>query len=277
MDCFFTFVSVTNLAFIVLTKNQINFISSLQRKAIRAKNNLFVVEGVKMVEEVLRSSIEIDSVYATSDWIETNQSSLTLLRSQPILVSDKELERISSLSNPNEVLAVCKVEQRGFSVLNCKNQLSFFLDNIQDPGNLGTLIRIADWFGIQNIVCSVDTVDVYNSKVIQATMGSFLRVNVFYKSLDTLLKEAHLCGVSIYGAALNGDSIYSATRLDKGIIVLGNESKGISEEILKLCSRKISIPNFSADSNNSPDSLNVAVAAGIICSEFNRRNIKMDV
>lgn len=276
MDCFFTFVSATNLAFIVLTKNQINFITSLQRKPIRAENNLFVVEGVKMVEEVIQSALKIDSIYATSDWINANSSILFSFTFEPIIVSDKELQRISSLSNPNEVLAVCVMKQTDFSVQKCKNRLTLFLDNIQDPGNLGTIIRIADWFGVQNIVCTTDTVDVYNPKVIQATMGSFLRVNVLYKSLDTLLKEANLLEIPIYGAALNGENLYSTVNLDKGIIVLGNESKGISNEILKLCSTKISIPCFSTDSNSGPDSLNVAVAAGIICSEFNRRNIKMN-
>ncbi len=276
MDCFFTFVSATNLALIVLSKNQINFISSLQRKAIRAKNNLFVVEGIKMVEELIVSSIKINNIFATSAWVDANQAVVSSIGSQLILVSDIELQRISSLSTPNEVLAVCEIKHNEFSFLNCKNKITLVLDNVQIPGNLGTIIRIADWFGVQNIVCSVDTVDVYNPKVIQATMGSFMRVNVFYKTLDALLKEAHLSGISIYGAALKGNNIYSATNLDKGIIVLGNESKGISEEVLKLCNTQISIPHFSIDTINGPDSLNVAVAAGIICSEFTRRNVKID-
>ena len=276
MDCFFTFVSATNLALIVLSKNQINFISSLQRKAIRAKNNLFVVEGIKMVEELIVSSIKINNIFATSAWVDANQAVVSSIGSQLILVSDIELQRISSLSTPNEVLAVCEIKHNEFSFLNCKNKITLVLDNVQIPGNLGTIIRIADWFGVQNIVCSVDTVDVYNPKVIQATMGSFMRVNVFYKTLDALLIEAHLSGISIYGAALKGNNIYSATNLDKGIIVLGNESKGISEEVLKLCNTQISIPHFSIDTINGPDSLNVAVAAGIICSEFTRRNVKID-
>ena len=243
----------------MISINQKKFVNSLKQKKFRTEQGLFIVEGVKLVQELLQSHYQISVIYATKNWIENNGE----IRSCKVTeVSEKELQRISSLTTSNEVLAV--VEQKKLQLVDLNSQLNIAIDKIQDPGNLGTIIRTADWFGIQNIICSEDTVDLYNPKVLQATMGSFFRMNIIYTDLAKFFSENS--ALSIYGALLDGENIYQKKLNPEGaILLMGNESKGISKTIEPLITEKISIPNF-----GKAESLNVATATGIICSEFKR-------
>lgn len=241
----------------MISINQKKYVNSLKQKKFRTEHSVFVIEGVKMVDELLLSDFEVEAIFATSDWVGNNPNYDCLE------VSEKELNQISSLKTPNEVLAI--VKQRETSLNDVSNQLTIALDKVQDPGNLGTIIRTIDWFGITNIVCSEDSVDVYNSKVMQATMGSFFRMNILYTNLSEffLLNK----DLAVYGALLEGDNIYDKELKSKGaVILMGNESKGISDEITPFITDKISIPKF-----GEAESLNVATATAILCSEFARR------
>lgn len=257
----------------MLSKNQIKYLSSLKQKKVRDELNLFVIEGAKIVPELLHSEISIKEVYATPLFISKHKNELQ--NCLTIEVSEKELERISSLITPNEVLAVCEKKETKFNPSDLKNKLSIVLDEIKDPGNLGTIIRISDWFGIDTIVCSKETVDVYNPKVIQATMGSIARINVHYTDLVELMETNSSSNKqNIYGALLEGESIYNQTLAKEGIIIIGNESKGISKELQSYITHPISIPSFShlLPSNGGAESLNAAIATAVICSEFRRNS-----
>ena len=238
----------------MITSNQKKFVKSLAQKKYRAEYNCFVVEGVKLVEELLQSDFEVMEIYATSNWMENNPS----VDSEQ--VSSKDLSIISSFKTANEVLAV--VKQKQFFTLDYSKHFSIALDNVQDPGNLGTIIRTADWFGIKTVVCSVDTVDVYNPKVIQATMGSLFRVNVVCIDLIEFFEQNS--GLSVYGALLDGDNVYQKKLNKKGsVLLMGNESKGISETLLPFITDKILIPKI-----GQAESLNVSTATAILCAEF---------
>lgn len=238
----------------MLSKSQKKAVQSLGLKKNRQAQELFIVEGVKMVEELLNSSYAVEKIFAVDEW-KANNSTV-----DAISVTEKELASISSLKTPNEVLAVVRQQ---YNVYRNKD-LTIVLDGIQDPGNMGTIIRTADWFGIENIVCSSNCVDVYNPKVVQATMGSLFRVNIFYKALDAFFEEHR--EHHVYGATLTGKSIYEQPlSAEKAILVLGNESKGISREIIPFITQSIKIPRY-----GSAESLNVAVAAAVISSEFRR-------
>ncbi len=249
----------------MISKSEIQFIQSLQQKKIRQREQLFLLEGTKIVGEVLASDFKLHSFYALSGWIEKNKALLIGKNCKEI--STEELGKISCLTTPNEVLVVAHIPQKQLDFANLKTNLSIALDNIQDPGNFGTLIRIADWFGISSILCSENTVDCYNPKVIQASMGSFLRTSVFYGNIADALQFALENKIPTYAAVLGGDNLYKKELTQNGIIVFGNESKGISEEISKLVDCQLSIPSFSI---NTADSLNVSIAAAIFCSEFKR-------
>ncbi len=249
-----------------LSKSKIKFIQSLKLKKFRQINQCFVAEGNKIVNEVLNSkNWALHSLYTTPSCLETNKKVQSVPEKELFLISEKELKKISFLSTPNEVLAIVKIpEQKPLEGLN--EQLSIYLDDIRDPGNMGTIIRIADWFGIHTILLSKTCVDVYNPKVVQASMGSFLRVDCneisFSKIANTfpeLLK---------FGAVLEGENIFQATLSNKGIIVIGNESKGISKDILSMLTHKISIPS---ENSIGAESLNAGIATGIICSLFRNR------
>lgn len=240
----------------MISINQKKLVNSLKQKKFRTERGLFVVEGVKLVQELLMSSYEVIEVYATTVWIENNQ------QIECSEISEKELKSISSLKTPNEVLAV--VKQKKPNLIDFSSLLNIALDKIQDPGNFGTIIRTADWFGVQNIVCSVDSVDVYNPKVLQATMGSFFRMNIIYMDLSQFLTENS--SLKVYGALLDGENVYQKELISKGsVLLMGNESKGISAELRPFISEKILIPNF-----GRAESLNVATATAILCSEFKR-------
>lgn len=247
----------------MISKNKIKYIQSLELKKNRNKENVFVAEGPKLVEALLQVSTPC-FIAATADWIEVN-SHLKVL--EMVEVTDKELKKISFLQHPQQVLGIFKQEPQ--PKLHLENSLSIALDDIQDPGNLGTIIRIADWFGIRTILCSENTVDVYNPKVIQATMGSIANVNVIYVNLEEVIKALPKT-FPIYGTLLDGENIYQQTLERKGLIVMGNEGKGISSNIKKYITHKLLIPG---DAQKTAESLNVAIATAITCAEFQRANL----
>jgi len=243
----------------MITKNQVKYIQSLGQKKSRDEENRFIAEGPKLVNELLAAgSCRVVQLYALKEWIDehTNASEHT----EVIEISTSELEKISQLTTPNQVLAVIeKIQWKNDPEI--KGTISLVLDTIQDPGNMGTIIRLADWFGIKNIFCSTDCVDVYNPKVVQASMGSISRVRVDYRDILSLLKNNK--EVSIYAAVLNGRDITKMEKINEGIIVIGNESKGINEEILKLANVQITIVG-----KGKAESLNAGVATGIILSHL---------
>ena len=211
----------------MLSKNQAKFISSLKQKKSREEHGLFVAEGAKIVNEILHSGIKVREIYSSTNFqLSILNPDLTVIR-----IKQNELKKISSLTTPNEVLAVCEIPKTEFNIFSIGMKLSLVMDTVQDPGNLGTIIRIADWFGIENIICSEETVEVYNPKVIQATMGSITRVKVHYTNLFEFLKQykEEFPDLKIYGALLDGENIYEKKLSKEGLIVIGNESKGISD------------------------------------------------
>lgn len=237
-----------------LSKNHIKLITSLSQKKYRQKHKLFVVEGVKVVQEFLNSSYELDIVFSS----DTNFSSTNKF----IKVTDQELKKISSLKNPNKVLAIFKIPNQINPIM---GGLILALDSINDPGNLGTIIRLCDWFGIEQLVCSNETVDCFNPKVVQASMGSLTRVAVSYLDLKKYLQNA---SVPIFVADMDGLNVYKTKLPDSAVLVLGNEANGISDEIKQLVTTKITIPRYGAFQQT--ESLNVATASAILLSEFRR-------
>ena len=243
----------------MLVKQKIKYIQTLGQKKFREQEGLFIAEGPKLVKELLEAdAIAVKEVYALKEWVDNNP----VLSANIIIteISEQELEKISQLATPNKVLAI--VQQYEVSgEITTKDSIILALDNIQDPGNLGTIIRIADWFGIKQIVCSLDSADMYNPKVVQSTMGSIARVNVFYTDLKEWLGAQK--NIPIYAASLNGENITIIKKINEGIIIIGNESKGISDEIMKLAKVRITIP-----AKGKAESLNAAVATGIILSHI---------
>jgi TrmH family RNA methyltransferase len=256
----------------VITKQQIKYIRSLHQKKFRDEFNCFIAEGYKIINEVIATqSFAIEIVVCTPG--AKAQLNLSLLNSNVKLieVSSREFSRISVQKTPQEAMAVLKMNKFSNSLLNIDGSIVFALDRIQNPGNFGTILRLADWFGVNDILCSDDCVDVYNQKVIQASMGAFLRINLFYGKLsEMLIKLKEQQGFSLFGTFLNGNNIYEEKFNKKSVIILGNESSGISEQIKSLTDRQIRIPNYSAGDEKT-ESLNVSVAAAIICSEIRRR------
>ena len=233
----------------MLSRNQIKFIKSLKQKKFRLQHQLFVVEGEKIVNDFLNSDWKIEQIYATKEW-----------EGDAVEVSIKELERISSLKTPNKVLAIIKMPQKK-SVIS--GNLVLALDNIKDPGNLGTIIRLADWFGIQHIICSQNCVELYNPKVVQATMGSLCRIQVQYLNLKSTLEN--MTDYDICAAVMDGKSIFSVEKSEKRIILMGSESHGISTELLEIAHQRVTIPK---SENSQAESLNVANACGIILAHL---------
>ena len=241
----------------MVSKNQIKLITSLQQKKFRQANQLFVAEGVKVIQELLQSNSVLEHLYVTENIFETVDSS------KKTVISSADLQKISSLSTANNCLALFKIPS--FQKIN-SDDLIVALDDVRDPGNLGTIIRLCDWFGVKQIICSNETVDVYNPKVVQATMGSIARVNVSYIDLNLYLKESNQ---EIFGTFMDGKNVYQEKLPAKGILVLGNEANGICQEIEKLVSNRIAIPRFGAIKKT--ESLNVATATAIFLSEFRRK------
>jgi TrmH family RNA methyltransferase len=228
---------------------------------------VFVCEGGKLVGEVLASGFRVRKVYYTVDPSSPTGFCRDDILSESEQVSGKEMERISHLKTPTDCLAVVEIPRREFSPKMLGGELTLALDGVQNPGNMGTIIRLADWFGIALVVCSTDSADCWSPKVVQATMGAITRVAVHYGDLAAMLSASE---VPIYGTFLEGENIYETSLTREGIIVLGSEGRGISPEIARLVRRKLFIPPYPAN-NSSSESLNVAIAAAIICSEFRRR------
>jgi TrmH family RNA methyltransferase len=240
----------------MLSKSQIKLITSLKQKKYRQQNGFFVVEGVKTITELLQSNMVLYAIYTTE--------SFNINAKDEVLISETELKRISSLTTPNKALAIFKIPQpKPIEV----NGIMVALDAVRDPGNLGTIIRLCDWFGIKELICSNETVDCFNPKVVQATMGSITRVNITYVNLIHFLKDTKL---PVYGAFMEGENVYNTQLPENGILVMGNEANGISKEVEAIITNKISIPRFGA--LQETESLNVATATAILLSEFRRRN-----
>lgn len=249
-----------------VTKNQIKLIRSLAQRKERNANGLFVAEGDKLVGD-LATAFSCRLLLATSAFLLSHPG---IVADEVVEVSHSEIERASLLNAPQQVIALFRVPVSDLGAADVENQLTLVLDRVQDPGNLGTIVRIADWFGIRNIVCSCDTVDVFNPKTVQATMGALARVRVSYTNLVPFL-ESLPDGFPVYGTFLEGDNIYRLDLPQKAVIVMGNEGNGISEEVARLVNRKLFIPSFPPNEPTS-ESLNVAVATAITCAEFRRRN-----
>ena len=247
----------------MISKNKIKYIRSLELKKNRNKEGKFVAEGFKVVDDLLALQ-PADLIVATQEWLHGKHFAA---QTEVIEVTEEELKKGSFLQHPQQVLAVFRQATSGDYSINT-SELSLALDGVQDPGNLGTIIRIADWFGITHIYCSQDTADVYNPKVVQATMGSIARVKVEYGNLLALV-ESLPADVPVYGTLLDGDNIYQQQLENRGLIVMGNEGKGISPALVKKVNRRLLTPNF-PEGRATADSLNVAIATAITCSEFRR-------
>jgi TrmH family RNA methyltransferase len=239
---------------ILVSKSQIKLITSLQQKKYRNKLELFVAEGPKVINELITAKLQLQSLYSTVEGLFKNKNVQ--------VISEKELSKISSLKNANNSLAVFKIPNKKTYV---ENGITVVLDSIQDPGNLGTIIRLCDWFDVTNLICSLNTVDCFNPKVIQATMGSIVRVNIMYTDIEEFLAKSKF---PIYVGAMDGANIYKEKLPDQAIIVVGNEANGVSTKIMDLANNKITIPQFGV--NQETESLNVATAAAILLSEFKR-------
>ena len=246
----------------MLTKAEIREVRSLADKRGRDESGLFVAEGAKLVDELCRSEVRIRRIYTTAKGRFEHYGATA--------VSGVEMERLSLLKTPSDALAVAEIPQHRFDISALEGKLTLALDDVQNPGNLGTLIRLADWFGISDIICSPATADCYNPKVVQATMGAILRVRVHYVDLPTTLSGARGRGLHVYGTFLEGDDIHTAPLSADGIVVFGNEGQGISARCAASVDRRIFIPPYPPARNGS-ESLNVAMAAAIVCAEFRRR------
>lgn len=248
----------------MISKNQIKYIHSLETKKGRNKENAFVAEGPKVVADLM-AFMQPQMIVATEEWYRANPTVSN--GNGCFVVTEDELRKVSFLQHPQQVLAVFPIKDKQKEAV-VEKKLYLALDGVQDPGNLGTIIRIADWFGITRIFCSRDTADVYNPKVIQATMGSVARVDVVYVDLAELFGSLPE-GYPVYGTFLDGEDIYKKPLTSHGIIVMGNEGKGISPAIGELVNNRLLIPNF-PKGRDTADSLNVAIATAITCSEFRR-------
>ena len=239
-----------------ISKNQLKLITSLSQKKYRQKHDLFIAEGVKVLNELLNSTFEIETLFCTDDF------EATISEEKVVRISETELKKVSTLKSPNKALGIFKIPKEK-AVQN--SGLTIALDAINDPGNLGTIIRLCDWFGVTQLVCSKDTVDCYNQKVVQASMGSLTRVSIHYTDLENYITKSNL---DTFIADMDGENVYKTKLPKEGILIMGNEANGVSEEIKSLLQYKISIPRFGE--TQETESLNVATATAILLSEFKR-------
>ena len=247
-----------------LSKNKIKFVRSLWQKKFRDELGLFIAEGEKLVDELL-PAFRCKLLVAQKDFFERHTS---VVADETVETNASGMDRLTQLKSPPAVLGVFVKPDYAKNELFFENKLTLALDDIQDPGNVGTILRIADWFGIEQVICSEATADVFNSKTIQASMGSIARVKTYVVDLPELLSKAPK-NVSIYGTFLDGTPIYQAKLNHEGIIIMGNEGKGIGDEAARFVNQKLVIPHFPANRKTS-ESLNVAAAAAVVCSEFRR-------
>jgi TrmH family RNA methyltransferase len=254
----------------MMTRHQAKMILSLQKRKVREENSLFVIEGDKLVREYITAGNRVVLLAGKPEWLDGERAEVIESADEIVTVSYDELRRISSLKTPHNVLAVAPVVRLPYSDEILARNIILALEYVQDPGNLGTIIRIAAWFGINNIICSPDCVDFYNPKVIQASMGAFMHVSTYYMPLEDILSKACHDGINVWGATMDGVPIYESILGSEGIIVLGNESRGISGALLHYITERITIPG-PEKALAGLESLNVSMAAAIICSEFARR------
>jgi len=249
----------------MLSKSQISLLKSLQNKKDRREHGLFLVEGYKSIVEYINSPYQIEAIYHTASF---DPKVLKLSRKINLYaISDTDIQKISSLKTPQDIAALVNIPTwPALDNTQLKQKFSLVLDGIQDPGNLGTIIRIADWFDIKHIICSPDTVDAYNPKAVQASMGSLSRINVHYTDLEPFLSQINL---PLFGAMLNGDNIYLTDFGNEGLILMGNEGNGLRPAIEKLISKAVTIP-----ASGGAESLNVAIATALFCSEVSRKSYK---
>ncbi len=248
----------------MLSKNEIKFIQSLQQKKQRTESSCFVAEGNKLVHDLL-PYMHCVKLIATREWLVNEKT----IQADAIIEAGKdEIKKASNLPSPPDVLAIFRQPDYEVSSKDIQDKLTLALDCIQDPGNLGTIVRLADWFGIENIICSEDTADIYNPKTVQATMGALARVKVHYKNVNEW--PDFFGGLPVYGTFLDGDNFYQTELTQSGIIVMGNEGKGIRSSLEELISHRLFIPNYPAG-NPTSESLNVAIATAVVCAEFRRR------
>ncbi len=245
-----------------MIKSEIQLIKSLSDKRARTECGLFVAEGEKLISELREAkSLRVRKIYCLDGLFEGDGVEW---------IAPREMERISQLKSANNSVALVEIPRYELDVRSLSERLVLILDEVQNPGNLGTIIRLADWFGIEDIICSERSADCFNPKVVQATMGAILRVRVHYAALEPILEQFQEMEVPIYGTLLEGDNIYSESLSTKGAIIMGNEGRGISPEVQRFISHKLYIPPFPADCSGS-ESLNVAIATAVVCSEFRRR------
>jgi RNA methyltransferase, TrmH family len=249
----------------MISKNQIKQVKALHLKKFRDEQKLFIAEGIKVVNEIIATHPElIHQLFVTETYLQGNSNTVQKTKLNYNAISEEDLKKISLQSQPNNVLAVCHYLKEEEPATDLSKQFSFYLDDIRDPGNLGTILRMADWFGIKELFCSRQSTEVYNPKTIQSAMGSFLRVRVKYCDLKELIAKNKF---PVYGAVLDGENIYDQ-KLQNGLIIIGNEANGIAEQNLALITHPISIP---AASTSTAESLNAAMATAIICGEFFRQ------
>lgn len=251
----------------MLSKSKQKLIASLARKKIRDQEKLFVAEGHKLVSDLLSTSLKCQLLIANEEWLRNNSNDL--VANEIVRANPEELKKISNQKSPPHVIGIFKQLEHELNFSSFTHHLSLFLDDVQDPGNLGTIIRIADWFGIENIICTRGCADVYNTKTVQSTMGAIARVKVHYQDAKTFFEKIDKVKTPIYGTFLEGRNIYKSNKTTHGIIVMGNEGKGISKEVAQHISSKLFIPNYPNNVETS-ESLNVSVATAIICAEFRR-------
>jgi TrmH family RNA methyltransferase len=240
----------------MLVKSHVKYIQSLSQKKVRDEDAAFVAEGPKIIKELLNTkNVALIQLYALKTWIEENKESMDGLSEKLIEINNSEMERLSFLQSPNQVLGIFK--KPAFRKSEFYGKITLMLDGIQDPGNLGTIVRTADWFGIETVICSKDSADVFNPKVVQSTMGSIARVHAMYEDLKTIIEK--YSSIPVYAAALDGNKLFDMDGIEEGFILIGNESKGIHENLLELANQKITIPG-----TGYAESLNAAVAVGIV-------------
>jgi TrmH family RNA methyltransferase len=249
----------------MLSKSQIKFIRSIEHKKFRNESGCFLAEGNKLVADIL-PHFECALLAARSSWLATQGD---IKATELVLAEENDIKKASLLKTPQDVIAVFRQPELILDRSVFQNDLVLVLDGVQDPGNLGTIVRLADWFGIHNVICSPDSVDIFNPKTVQATMGAIARVKVFYMDLPALFDETGN-DIPIYGTFLEGNSIYTDTLTHNGLIVMGSEGQGIGRELERKISHRLHIPSF-PPATETGESLNVAVATAIVCSEFRRR------
>jgi TrmH family RNA methyltransferase len=248
----------------MLSKSQVSFLQSLQHKKFRREHGLFLVEGYKSVSEFINSSYQVEAVYHTPVIAPKMLKLSQKINSEEISLNI--LEKISALKTPQDIIALVKIPAHPtLNYTELKKKFSLVLDGIQDPGNMGTIIRTADWFGIEHIICSEDSVEVYNPKVVQATMGSLSRMKIYYTNIEAILTGVKM---PVFGALLNGENLYNTNFGDEGLLVMGNEGNGLRPEIITLVNKAITIPG-----SGNAESLNVAIATAICCSEISRNKM----